>query len=262
MALIKALSQNEQKDLAAREAVRLVRTISSVAKPYMVLGLGSGSTAERFIEQLANEKDIIDCFTCVATSIASEEIAKEKGLTVVSLDEVERIDCAVDGTDRITRDKIIIKGLGGALLREKIIDYRAEKFLIIADESKYLDKIDGKIDDWIPVEIMRFGFKVIMGDIVNLFLTNVSGSVVEGWEEKIKQRMKKDNPKEPFITENGNFIIDIRIGLKNVSDAVNAELMLNTIPGVIENGIFVARAIEKGDMTCIIAYENGRIETF
>ncbi|MFH0818241.1 MAG: ribose 5-phosphate isomerase A, partial [Candidatus Micrarchaeota archaeon] len=139
------MTGNEKED-AARKALRYVKT-------GMVVGLGTGSTAAYFIKLLGEknkEKNLK--LTCIATSVQSEQLAQECGLKLATFRQLEYVDLAVDGADLIV-GKLLIKGLGGgAITREKIVDYKAKKFIVIADRTK----VRGKFAGIVPVEAIPF----------------------------------------------------------------------------------------------------------
>lgn len=190
----------------------------------MIVALGSGSTAVEFIKLLADKVKKGLSIKCVATSFDSSILANNLGIQVVSFDMIDKIDIAVDGADVIAPNGLL-KGGGGACTLEKIIDYYAEKFIVIADESKLKDSLNGTV----VIEVLPVAYKSVM----KMF----TGS-------KLRMATKKMGP---VITDNGNFLIDIDM---NIDNPVETEQKINTIPGVVENGIFT-----KFD-TVIIGMEN------
>ena len=143
------LDTNEMKKLVAREAV------DRYVKDGMNVGLGTGSTAKFMIERIGELVKEGYNLTCAATSVQSEELAKSLGINVVDIDEVEHLDITIDGADEVSPDMQLIKGLGGALLREKIVAAATVKEIIITDESKLVEKLGTKAP--LPVEVLRFG---------------------------------------------------------------------------------------------------------
>ncbi|MEM3030748.1 MAG: ribose-5-phosphate isomerase RpiA [Candidatus Micrarchaeia archaeon] len=206
----------EAKERAAREAAKLV-------KKGMALGLGTGSTAARFIEAVAARERAEGLgLRCVATSLRSEELARRLGLRVLTLEEVEGIDLAVDGADQIDPRLNLLKGLGGgAVTREKVVDYLAKKFVVIADESKAVKRLDGVV----AVEVIRFA-----AGAVARALKRMGASV----NYRLNERGER------FTTDNGNFMLDARFGV--IKNPAKLERDINAIPGVVENGIFAGRA--------------------
>lgn len=201
--------------MAAREAVKLVRE-------GMALGLGTGSTAARFIEAVAaREREEKLGLRCVATSLRSEELARRLGLRVVTLEEVEQIDLAVDGADQIDPHLNLLKGLGGgAVTREKVVDYLAKRFVVIADERKLVKRLDGVV----AVEVIRFA-----AGAVARALRRMGASV----DYRLNERGER------FVTDNGNFLLDARFGI--IRNPAKLEREINAIPGVLENGIFAGK---------------------
>ncbi len=199
----------------------------------MTVGLGTGSTAHYMILALGERVKKGLNIKCVATSLASEQTARECGLKIVEFKDIERIDLAIDGADEIDLNMNLIKGGGGALLREKIIERFSNKLIIIADESKNVEFLG---DFMVPVEIVKFAFELTKKEI-----ENIGG--------KVTIRMKEG---KIFNTDNGNYIFDCDFG--KIHDPANLCGKLNIIPGVVENGIFPDMA----DII-IIAHKNGKI---
>jgi len=180
----------------------------------MVVGLGSGSTSKHFIDALS-ESGIQTI--CVPTSNQARVDAIELGLDVMDLDEVDEIDIAVDGVDSIGKSAIV-KGLGGALTKEKIVDYMAKKFIIIADERKL------KEPKMVPVEVLPFAYKLAAKEIEGTGLGIPKLRRVNGY---------------PLITDNGNFVLDVEMEIGARGKKLEQEY--NAIPGVIENGLFTRK---------------------
>jgi ribose 5-phosphate isomerase A len=140
------VSANEEKRLAAEAAAELV-------EDGMRVGLGTGSTVDLMLPALAARG--LSGIRCVATSVATEEQARRLGIPVEEFSELERLDIAIDGTDQVTPDGWLIKGGGGAHLREKIVAAAAERFVVIADSSKPVDALSGPV----PLELFAFGLR-------------------------------------------------------------------------------------------------------
>ncbi len=206
-----AYDEQAAKKMAAQAALSYVEGGMSV-------GLGTGSTAAYFIEALGKKcrEEKIAVF-CVCTSASSEAMAKKHHLAAVPLCDVKKIDIAVDGADQIDRRRNLIKGYGGALAREKVVDYLAEKFIVIADERKLSDSLDKAV----PVEALPF-----CGGKIEKDLARIGG--------KARQRMRGDG--EPFVSDNGMWIWDVDFGA--VSDPRNLESRIKGMPGVLEVGLF------------------------
>ena len=200
------------KELAALEAARLV----TAQKPRS-LGLGTGSTAEIFIRALARGK-----FggTCLPTSEKSAALAKQLGLRVASPMELTSTELAVDGADHVFRmgpKLVAIKGYGGALFREKLVASNAGKFYIMVDEGKLEKK-----DFLIPVEVPRFAREFVLGRLGDA-----------GFEPGLREKEGK-----AFVTDNGNFILDIPMKKGSEARLPKLELELKQMTGVLETGIF------------------------
>ncbi len=204
------MSYKLEKINAAKAALEHVRNS-------MVIGLGSGSTAKEFIELLGERirQENLDILG-VPTSFDTRIFAHAQGIRIAEPDEVKRIDLAVDGADVATKHAVL-KGGGGALAREKVIAYAAKKFIIIADESKIRPHLEGKV----VIEVIPFAHRLVM-DALKRFTKHVSYRVAD---EKLG----------PIITDNGNFLLDAEM---RVTDPRKMEDEFNTIPGVVENGIF------------------------
>ncbi|MBD3390100.1 ribose-5-phosphate isomerase RpiA [Candidatus Micrarchaeota archaeon] len=182
----------------------------------MVVGLGSGTTTAVFIELLGRRmKEEGISVSGVATSFDSEMLAKKAGIPLIPLER--RINLAVDGAD-LVRKEYVLKGGGGALTREKIVDYAAEKFIVIADEGKK----DLEKEYPIVVETVPFSYHYVMGEMEKL-----------GLEPELRVGGKKLGP---VVTDNSNFILDCEGEVGVVPEEF--EKKLNGIPGVVENGVF------------------------
>jgi ribose 5-phosphate isomerase A len=188
-------------------------------KDGQVVGLGTGSTTHYFIEKLGmriKEEEIQ--LLGIPTSYQSFFLAKEWNIQVTSLEEHD-VDVAIDGADEIDPDLNLIKGGGAAHTLEKIVDYAADKFIVIADDSKIVEKL-GKFP--VPLEVIPSSSRMVLHALNDL---NAVG--------KIRMAQMKDGP---VITDQGNFVIDADFGL--LKDPCELEIVLNSIPGVLENGIF------------------------
>ena len=207
---------------------------ASLVKNNSVVGLGTGSTTCCFIESLAERvrKEKLSIKTC-ATSQESEKLAKKLGLSVSS-DALEKIDVTFDGADEVDPKKNMIKGAGGALLREKIIASASRKLIILIDETKLVKKLGAAL---LPVEVIPFGHKITAKEIEALGL-------------RCHQRKKNG---KPFITDNGNFIYDIVLNKKHPK---LLDERLRKIPGIVETGFFFGLASR-----VIVGYRDGKIES-
>jgi ribose 5-phosphate isomerase A len=191
-------------------------------KPGMVLGLGTGSTARLFLEGVARlVADGMDV-KGVPTSLATAEAAKQLGIPLTSLEESLWLDLCVDGADEVDRGLNLIKGLGGALFREKIVAAASKQFVVIVDKSKLSSRLGTKAP--VPVEAHPFGWKNVSAALQNL------GAKVE-----LRQ---KDG--EPFRTDNGNHVLDANFG--PIQGAAKLALRISAIPGVVGHGMFLGMA--------------------
>ena len=218
------MSADELKRRAAAAAVDLVR-------PEMVLGLGTGSTAAHFIALIGEKVRAGLYVSAVPTSDDTARKAAAAGIELIEPDETTIIDLAVDGTDEVDARKNLIKGGGGALLREKIIARAARKFVVIADASKKVAEL-GAFP--LPVEIDRFAFSLT----VRAVRETLAALGYAGREVRLRA-----GPAGPaFISDGGNFILDC--GLARIGDAAALDKALGAIPGVIETGLFIGVADE------------------
>lgn len=205
------MTQDEMKCNVARAALKYV-------VPNTIIGVGTGSTANFFIDALATMKDQI--IGAVASSIATQERLEGHGITVFDLNEIESMSAYIDGADESDAELNLIKGGGGALTREKIVAAVAERFICIADESKLVE-VMGEFP--LPVEVIPMSSNYVKREITN----NIGGTPVL---------------RENFITDNGNLILDVK-GLK-ITDPKTLETKLNSIVGVITNGLFANRCAD------------------
>jgi ribose 5-phosphate isomerase A len=204
----------------------------------MIVGLGTGSTAAQFIDLLGEKVSDGLNITGVATSAATERQARAAGITLTTLDEEPEIDLTVDGADEIDQNLRLIKGGGGALLREKIVASASEMVVIIADQSKLVERL-GSFP--LPVEVVPFGYKVSLA-----MIEDIADEL--GLEGTVRQRLGQDG--KPFVSDGGNFILDCSFGVLDDPEAL-AELLPFT-PGVVDHGLFIGLADQ-----AVIAGENG-----
>ncbi|MFT8320827.1 MAG: ribose-5-phosphate isomerase RpiA [Bacillus sp. (in: firmicutes)] len=190
-------------------------------KDGMTVGLGTGSTVYYTIVKIAEQIKNGMHIKGVPTSVQTENLATNLGIPLVKIDEIEKIDLAIDGADEIDLQFNAIKGGGGALLREKIIAAAAEKFIVVADSTKVVPFL-GKFP--LPVEVIPFGAGLTEKHIRRLGCTTAF-------------RHQKDTK---FVTDNGNYIIDC--SFPSIQNPMELEIALNKIPGVVENGLFVQTA--------------------
>ncbi|NOT70360.1 MAG: ribose-5-phosphate isomerase RpiA [Hyphomicrobium sp.] len=215
------MSADDWKRQAAEAAMQHV-------EPGMKLGLGTGSTAAKFVEMLGTKvKEGLDV-VCVPTSEATRAQAAALGIPLSTLDETPFLDLTVDGADEIDAELRLIKGGGGALLREKIVAVASQRVIIIADHTKRVETL-GKFP--LPVEVVPFGLNATKDMIESL-------SADCGSEGPITLRQGAGG--KPFVTDNGNYIVDC--AFESIEDADALEDALRLIPGVVENGLFIGIA--------------------
>ena len=190
----------------------------------MVVGLGTGSTATFMIEALIARARAGLRITCIPTSERSADQARAGGLTLVDFDTTPRIDMTIDGADEIKRDSLdLVKGLGGALLREKIVASASARLIIIADDSKLVDWLGTTAP--IPVEVARFGWQATREKLLT------TGAA-------ITQRTTPSG--EAYLTDGGNYILDARYDA--IADARRLRDDIAAIAGVVESGLFIGMA--------------------
>ncbi|MFC4213814.1 ribose-5-phosphate isomerase RpiA [Pseudophaeobacter arcticus] len=226
---------DKAKFVAAKRAVGLV-------EDGMRVGLGTGSTAAwlvRCLGEMVREEGLK--FTAVPTSTRTAELAREVGIPVTSLDEARWLDLTIDGADEFDRDLNLIKGGGGALLQEKIVATASDQMVVIADAGKEVENL-GAFP--LPVEVIPFGWQTSQALIEE---TLVSMDVLG---RSATLRMNADRA---FVTDEGNYILDLH--LNRIGNARQLALVINQIPGVVENGLF----IDICD-TVIIGYGDGNVE--
>lgn len=188
-----------------------------------IVGLGTGSTtayAIQYIGERLKSGEITD-IKGIPTSFQATVLAKQYGIPLTTLDEVDRIDVAIDGADEVDPHKNLIKGGGAAHTREKIVDSLAEQFIVVVDGSKIVDKLGSTF--LLPVEVLPLAMTPVMKAIEKL-----------GGKPQLRMGVKKAGP---VITDQGNMVIDVKFD--SIDNPAELEKTLNNIPGVLENGLFV-----------------------
>ncbi|MGQ9588066.1 MAG: ribose-5-phosphate isomerase RpiA [Thermoplasmata archaeon] len=203
------------KEVAAREAVKFV-------KDGMVVGLGSGSTANIAIKMIGERVRAGLNIVGIPTSRDSEILGKSVGIKIGELRDYPDIDLTIDGADEVDPKLNLVKGLGGALVREKIVAAATETEVIVVDESKLVDHLCQKAP--LPVEIVRFAHEATMRRLQKF-----------GCVPKLRMR-----DGEAFVSDNGNHIADCKFA--KIDDPAKMEAELNLVPGVVDNGLFVGLA--------------------
>ncbi len=221
------MTQDEAKRLVAQRAVEFVQD-------GMVVGLGTGTTATFFIRELAARKRKI---CCVASSDASHALAESLGMTMATLNELPVLDVYIDGADEIARivggGLGLIKGGGGALLREKIVASATKSFIVVADSTKLVQHL-GKFP--LPVEVIQMALPVVEPKLAAL-----------GLNPKLRMAKSGDGA---FITDEGNYIVDCACG--RIDDPQRTAAAIRSIIGVVEHGLFLGMAT-----LALVAGENG-----
>jgi ribose 5-phosphate isomerase A len=198
----------------------------SLVEPGMTLGLGTGSTANAFIFLLAERLKAERLnLRCVATSEATRRLALQLGIGIEDFDGMANVDLTVDGADEIDPRLNLIKGGGGALLREKIVAMASDRVCIIADHSKYVGRL-GAFP--LPVEVVRFGLAATMEMIA---------AAAEELDCRAEIRLRRDASGNVFTTDSGNLLLDCAFGA--ITDVEMLADALNMIPGVVEHGLFI-----------------------
>ncbi len=201
----------ERKQIAARYAADLVQND-------MTIGLGTGSTASLVLARLAERTKEGLRFTGVATSFQTEILARRLGIALVPLGEEEDLDLAIDGADQVDPAGCLLKGRGGAHVREKCVADAARRFVVVVTPEKLVDRLSLPV----PVEVLPFAWMHVSRAVSRI-----------GGLARIREGGGKDGP---LVTDNGNFVLDCDFG--EIADPSRLEYTLDTIPGAIGNGIF------------------------
>jgi len=215
------------KDAAGRAAAALV-------EDGMVLGLGTGSTVERFLVALAGRGLAV---SGVPTSEATRRRCEELGIATLDPGDVDALDLAVDGADELTRDLVLTKGGGGALLREKVVAAMADRFIVIATTDKLVERLGTTFP--LPVEVVPFALVPVRRSLEADGLT-------------VSERRSADG--SPYRTDNGNAVLDARID-GGFEDPELVDVWVSMLPGVVTSGLFVDLATE-----ALLGTPDGRVE--
>ncbi len=194
----------------------------------MKLGLGTGSTAKHFVELLGEKVKGGLRVVGVPTSETTRALAQANGVPLTTLDEIDHLDLTIDGADEVDPQLNLIKGGGGALLREKIVASASDRMIVIADDSKWVTSL-GRFP--LPIEVVPFGLAATQRAIADAFVrAGVSGQMV----------VRKAADGHVFVTDGGHWIVDARLG--EIQDAPRLAGLLSAIPGVVEHGLFIGLA--------------------
>jgi ribose 5-phosphate isomerase A len=214
-------------DVEAQKREAAARALSFV-EPGMRLGLGTGSTARHFVELLGERVRAGLAVIGVPTSEATRADAERAGVPLTTLDETPELDLTVDGADEIAADLSLIKGGGGALLREKIVAFASSRMIVIADRSKWVSTL-GRFP--LPIEIVPFGSTATRRAVE-------AAAEAAGIRGPATLRRKSDG--HPFVTDGGHWILDA--ALERIPDPAALAERLERIPGVVEHGLFLGLA--------------------
>jgi len=214
------MTQDEAKRLVAKRAVEFV-------EDGMAVGLGTGTTSRMFIEELGTKvKSEGLKIRCVASSDASQKLGESLGLEVTTLAELPELDVYIDGADEVARDSdgslALIKGGGGALLREKIVASAAKRFIVVADPTKVVEKL-GKFP--LPVEVIKMALPLVESKLAELGL---------------KPKLRRHGDGSAYLTDENNYILDCAAGVIENPEETAAEV--RGIVGVVEHGLFLGMA--------------------
>jgi ribose 5-phosphate isomerase A len=229
----------EQLEKLGEHAANLVKTGDRV-------GLGSGRAALAFVRALGRQvREEKLSIVGVPTSVMTEQVAREVGIPLATLAQLDHLDIAIDGADEVDPEFNLIKGGGGNLAREKVVESIAKRFVIVVGEEKLVQHLGTRFP--VFIEIIEFSLPVVLRT-----LQEMGASVV--------QRMNKDGT--PFITDNGNPYLEARFhappstgGSTLIPDPARLDRQLHDIPGIVETGLFIQMANE-----VLVAYADGRVE--
>ncbi|MGB5241409.1 MAG: ribose-5-phosphate isomerase RpiA [Prochlorococcaceae cyanobacterium] len=190
----------------------------------MVLGLGSGSTAALMIQELGSrlQRGELSGITGVTTSFQGEVLAAELGIPLQSLNAVSRIDLAIDGADEVDPDFQLIKGGGACHVQEKLVARRADRFVVVVDSSKLVERLN--LEFLLPVEVLPGAWRQVKAELEAM-----------GAKGELRMAVRKAGP---VVTDQGNLVLDLK-WTGGIADPAGLEQAINNLPGVLENGLFV-----------------------
>lgn len=208
-----------------RVADALAEAVIAEIQPGMIVGMGTGRTASRGVVALAERvKEHGLDVRCVPTSHATETLARYHGLPVMDFAMVESVDLLFDGADEVDPNLRMLKGAGGAMTRERIVAWASKRRIYMVDESKMVDRLGTRTT--LAVAVLAFGLSAVRSELRSLGLNGVVRRTIKG---------------ELFITDNGNLIVDVALGEHDVEEL---DAALNSIPGVVDHGLFLTEADE------------------
>ncbi len=199
------------------------KAAASRVKSDSIVGLGTGSTTAYAIEYIGDRlaKGELKNIVGIPTSFQAEVLAKKYNIPLTSLDAIDKIDIAIDGADEVDPQKNLIKGGGAAHTREKVVDTLADRFIVVVDSGKLVDKLGSTF--LLPVEVIPMAVTPVMNKLEKL-----------GGKPELRMGIKKAGP---VVTDQGNLVIDVKF--EQIDNPAELEKTINNIPGVLENGLFV-----------------------
>ncbi|MDX2096714.1 MAG: ribose-5-phosphate isomerase RpiA [Leptolyngbyaceae cyanobacterium bins.59] len=202
---------------------KVAKAAADRVQPNTIVGLGSGSTAALAVQYIGERLQAgeLPGIKGVPTSFQATVLAQKYGIPLVTLDEIDRIDVAIDGADEVDPQHNLIKGGGAAHTREKIVDSLANEFIVVVDSTKLVEHLGSTFK--VPVEVIPMAVTPVARAIERL-----------GGKPELRMAVKKAGP---VVTDQGNLVLDVKFD--RIPDPVEMEKLLNNIPGVLENGIFV-----------------------
>lgn len=208
-------------DIDSLKRAAAIKAVEYV-KDGMVVGLGTGSTARHMVIALGEKVKVGMALRAVPTSQETAALAKQSGITLIDSDDRWVIDVAIDGADQVDPEFNLIKGGGGALLKEKIVAASAKQFIVLIDHTKRVPLLGGSFP--LPIEVVPFGWGSTAREIEALTKSHV---------------VLRERNGDPYKTEAGNLIVDVHIA--RIDQPRELEMELNQIPGIVETGLFVSR---------------------
>ena len=209
--------QDRMKCAVATAAVEQIRD-------GMVLGLGSGSTAALMIQELGTrlQRGDLQNIVGVTTSFQGEVLAADLGIPLMSLNAIERIDLAIDGADEVDPGFQLIKGGGACHVQEKLVARRAERFVVVVDSTKLVERLN--LCFLLPVEVLPGAWRQVKNELAKI-----------GGQSQLRMSVRKAGP---VVTDQGNLVLDVAFS-GGIDDPISLEKEINNFPGVLENGLFV-----------------------